>query len=144
MRHFDSLRARLYRHPYWVVKYMNGLTISERQLDWALLPLDGRKTVRLYCPNGQAAELGSDVDASYRLFQFKVGRIMGGERSTLAHVIGLITDQTTGDCTYAAWDCMAQRLITGEDNVLDMQYHQTGKLSGDVLGFRVASKGVDY
>lgn len=136
MRLFDKLRAHLYRHPFWQVKYMNGLRINEWQMDWSLLPREGRQTVRLYCPNGHVAELGSD-DSSWRLFQFKVGRLMGNERTTLAHVVGLITDPSTGDCTYAAWDCLDSRLVTGEDNVLNMKYHQTGKLSGEVLGFRV-------
>src|SRR5438045_1985699 len=137
MLHFDTLRARLHGYPYWQVRYVDGATISEWQgMDWTLLPREGRQSVRLYCPNGQVAELGWS-DSSWRPFQFKVGALVGGTRSTLAHVIGLITDQTTGDCTYAAWDCPEQRLITGKDNVLNMQYHQTGRLSGHVLGFRV-------
>lgn len=136
MRRFEALKARLHQHPFWQIKYINGLRINEWQMDWSLLPREGRESVRLYCPNNQVAELGSG-DSSWRLFQFKVG-LMTDRRMTLAHVVGLINDQSTGACTYAAWDCLEQRLVTGEDNVLNMQYHQTGMLSGEVLGFRVS------
>ena len=93
--------------------------------------------MRLYCPNGEVVEYGS-ADATGRLFQFKVGVVRGnGSRETLAQVVGMLNGLETGQCAFTAWEYDHGALRHGIDNVLEMVYHQTGRLSGEVLGFRV-------
>lgn len=135
-----SFRARLAQRPWWTAKYLTGKTTPEWQCDWSALPKLGLQSLRLYCPNGQIAELGS-TDATWRLFQYKVGVVThDGGRATLAYVIGHIT-ANDGACQYAAWESEARRLVTGTDNVLNMAYHNTGMLSAEALGFDLTRIG---
>jgi len=132
----DSLKARLIRRSYWTLKYMDGTTISEQEMDWSEAPWEGRQSVRLYCPNGQVAELGS-TNATYRLFQLKVATVsLGQDRNTIAHVIGHV-ESLDGTCRYAAWEYEQGRLVTGRDNVKNMQYQQIGKISLAPMGMKL-------
>jgi len=136
MRHFESLRARMAQRSYWALRYINGTVIHEREIDWSLAPTEGRQSLRLFCPNGQVAELGSS-DATGRLFQLKVAVItMGGPSGTLAQVIGHV-EQADGTCRYAAWEYGAKTLVTGTDNVYRMSYQNIGAISFGPMGLRL-------
>lgn len=77
-----AVRARLDRRPYWALLLYGGRVVEEPDCDWLHAPRKGRLAVRLYCPDGQAPTLGNTVDATDRLFQFKVGLVAlatGGE-----------------------------------------------------------------
>lgn len=131
-----ALRARMTGRSYWSVRYRDGSIIHEWERDWSLIPRRGLVAVRLYCPDGNVAELGNSVDASDRLFQLKCGiRTAGAGKATLAHIIGIIHG-TDGQASCAAWEPDPGRLVTFEDNVFAMQYQQIGRLSGDVLGIK--------
>ena len=132
-----SLRARVSGRSWWRVRYSDGRTIDEWDgPDWSLLPRKGLVSVRLYCPDGDVAELGNSVDASDRLFQLKSGvRTAGVGKQTDAHLIGIVTG-LNGECTCAAWLPSERRLVTFTDNVFAMQFRQIGMLSGDVLGIK--------
>lgn len=127
------LRARISRRPYWVLRYMGGRTLAEWDCDWSHAPAARRQSVRLYCPNGEVAELGNTENATGRLFQFKVAELVGGDRGTLAHVVGIV-DKPDGRCRYAAWDTREQKLVSGHDNVRAMKFHHVGPLSFSALG----------
>lgn len=89
--------------------------------------------MRLYCPNGEVAELGSQ-DATGRLFQLKVAVVtMGGWSGTVAHLIGIV-NEPDGTCQFAAWDYQEGKLVTGNDNVNAMAYHQVGRVSPGPMG----------
>jgi hypothetical protein len=132
-----ALRARVTGRSWWVVRYRDGRTINEWDgPDWSLLPRSSMAAVRLYCPNGQVAELGNSVDASDRLFQLKVGVMASGAgKRTEAHIIGIVNG-TNGECQCAAWQYGDGRLVTFMDNVFTMQYQNIGQLSADVLGIK--------
>jgi hypothetical protein len=131
-----ALRARVQRRSYWRLRYTDGRVINEWEIDWSLAPPRGRQAVRLYCPNGRVAELGNTEDATGRIFQFKRAELLVGVgRGTTAHIIGII-DDTSGNCTCAAWEYGAQRLVTFKDNVHHFAYDQVGRLEPDVLGIR--------
>jgi len=135
MHLLDSLKSRLQKRSYWVLKYVDGHSIREGEMDWSDCPFPGRQALTLYCPNGDAAELGS-TNATGRLFQLKVAVItMGMGRVTLAHIIGHV-ESADGSCRYAAWNYETQRLEVGHDNVNDMQYQKIGKISFDPMGLR--------
>jgi len=115
---------------------MNGDVITEGERDWSEVPPHGRQSLRLYCPNGQIAELGNSDNASGRLFQFKVGELRAGVgRTTLAHVIGIV-DGPNGECHCAAWDYDQGTLTTFTDNVYEMRYQNVGRLSFEVMGLK--------
>jgi hypothetical protein len=129
-----SLRARVAGRSYWRLRYTDGKVVSEWDTDWSLAPHDGRQSLRLYCPNGQVAELGNSGDATGRLFQLKVATIgMGQPSQRQAHLIGIV-DTLGGQCRYAAWDYDLRQLVTGIDNAYNMRYHNVGLLAFDVLG----------
>lgn len=131
-----ALRARVQRRSYWRLRYTDGRVVNEWEVDWSLAPQQGRQALRLYCPNGQVAELGNSQDATGRLFQFKRAEILAGiGRGTTAHVIGIIEDGD-GNCSCAAWDYVSERLVTFKDNVHAMSYDHIGRLEPDVLGIR--------
>lgn len=131
-----TLRARVTRRAYWRLRYVDGRIVDERDVDWSLAPARGRQALRLYCPNGQVAELGNTQDATGRLFQFKGGIVTAGAgRGTTYQLIGII-DDTEGSCQCAAWDYRTRRLLTFRDNVHHMSFEQVGALSPDVLGIR--------
>lgn len=128
-----SIRARLSGRAWWVVKYTDGSVIREWDCDWSSLPPEGRQSVRLYCPNGQVAELGS-TEATGRLFQLKVAVVtMGGWSGTLAHLIGHV-EGSDGSCRFAAWEYGEGKLVTGYDNVKAMQYQQIGRVAEAPMG----------
>lgn len=132
-----ALRARVHSRSYWRMRYTDGRVVNEWDCDWSLAPLRGRQAVRLYCPNGQIAELGNDSqDCSDRLFQLKVAVATAGVgNTTLAHLIGLV-DGLNGECRFAAWDYAARQLVTGRDNVHDFTYQQIGPLAFEHLGLK--------
>lgn len=126
--------ARMTGRSWWRLRYVDGRTVDEREVDWSLAPPRARMALQLVCPNGKVAQLGNTADASGRLFQLKVGiRSMSSGKSTLAHVIGIITG-TDGQCRCAAWEPSPGRIVQFDDNVFAMQYQQIGALSADVLG----------
>lgn len=131
----SALRARIAGRSWWRVRYSDGTVVNEWDgPDWSLLPRKGLVAVRLYCPNGQVAELGNSVDASDRLFQLKVGiRGIGSGKQTLAHLIGIVYG-LNGEAHVAAWEPDPGRLVQFDDNVFSMQYQGIGRLSPDVLG----------
>lgn len=132
----SALRARVTGRSWWVVRYRDGRTVNEWDgPDWSLLPRQGLRAVRLYCPDGQVAELGNSVDASDRLFQLKVGVMQPGRRHQQAHLIGIVTG-TDGQCTVAAWDYDLGRLLTFDDNVCRMAYRGIGRIAADHVGIR--------
>lgn len=130
-----ALRARVTGRSWWMVRYRDGQTVNEWDgPDWSLLPRTGLQAVRLYCPNGQVAELGNSVDASDRLFQLKVAVASAGAgRQQLAHLIGIVTG-TDGQCQVAAWEPEPGRLLTFEDNVFHFAYHGLGMLAMEHVG----------
>lgn len=128
-----SLRARIAGKSYWSLRYIDGTTINEWDQDWSLVPFAGRQSLRLYCPNGKVAELGSR-DATGRLFQLKVAVVtMGGGSGTLAHLIGIV-QQPDGTCQFAAWDYQEGKLVSGYDNVNAMRFHNLGQLAHGPMG----------
>lgn len=131
-----ALRARITGRSWWRVRYSDGKLVDEWSgMDWSLLPRRGLVAVRLYCPNGQVAELGNTVEAGERLFQFKGGMLMGGLRAHTYQLIGLVTG-LDGQCTCAVWETGPQRLVTFTDNVHAMQYENVGRLAFDHLGIK--------
>jgi hypothetical protein len=132
-----AVRARLTGRSYWSLRYMDGRVVTEGEVDWSLAPTKGRQSLRLYCPDGRVAELGNTEDATGRLFQLKVGlRSAGAGKSTLAHVIGILSG-LNGECRVYAWEPDPGRLVGPfADNVFAMKYQQIGGLSADVLGIR--------
>lgn len=132
----EVARARLHQRSYWMLRYVDGTVIREWESDWSALPLEGRQSLRLLCPDGQIAELGS-TDATGRLFQLKVAMISaGGPSGTLAHVIGHVKS-ADGMCHYAAWEYGTNKLVTGTDNVFRMAYHNIGEISFSPMGMRI-------
>lgn len=129
------LMARLSGRSWWALRYYGGRVIEEPVCDWLDAPHEGRQALRLYCPNGEMAELGAEgSDGTGRFFQFKqaiLSTSMG--RKTLAHVVGLVTD-TEGRCLCAAWEYETARLVRFEDNAYAMRYGNVGQLCADHLG----------
>lgn len=137
-----ALRARVTGRSWWAVRFHGGKIITEWQRDWLDVPKKGRQSIRLYCPNGQVAELGNDGgDATDRIFQFKrafaqVSIGAGGSgRGTSAHVIGMIHG-TDGQCTCWRWDYFMHRLVKWEDNANHMLWDHVGRLENAVLGIK--------
>ena len=102
--------ARLARRSWWVARYRDGKEVAEYSgIDWAELPKTGLVQLRLHCPDGMVGVVGNSVDASDRLFQFKIAQAQAGiggggaGRMTLAQVIGIVND-TAGNCTLWAWE----------------------------------------
>jgi len=131
-----ALRARVTSRAYWRLRLTDGRVVNEWEVDWSLAPARGRQALRLYCPNGEVAELGNSRDASGRLFQFKGGLLEGDRRAIEYQVIGIVEDGD-GNCRCAAWEYHSHRLVAFLDNVHNMTYHQVGALSPDVLGLKV-------
>ncbi len=133
-----SLRARFARRSFWQLRYTNGRIINEWELDWSLMPHEGRQAVRLYCPNGDVAELGNDQDATGRLFQLKGAVLTAGVgRYVDFQLIGLV-DQPDGGCQCAVWEYRWNRLRSFRDNVNAMRYPGVGRLNFEVLGLRAS------
>jgi hypothetical protein len=131
-----ALRARVQRRSYWSLRYTDGRVVQEWEVDWSLVPARSRQSLRLYCPNGQVAEMGNTDDAAGRLFQFKGATMTAGVGSrTDFHVIGILTG-AQGQCDCAAWDYAEQRLVTFRDNVHQFAYGQVGPINPAVLGIR--------
>ena len=137
------IRARLSGKSYWVLLYTDGTILPEWRSDWPLAPVKGRRAVRLYCPNGQVAELDCGHEAERRLFQFKVAvaSIRSG-RHLRAHVIGRI-DGLDGRAQCYAWEPghpgddgkpVPGRLVSFIDNAYAMAYENVGALCADHLG----------
>src|SRR5262249_24956382 len=120
----------------WKLRYTDGRVVNEWEVDWSEVPAKGRQAIRLYCPNGQVAELGNTQDATGRTFQLKRAALMiGVGRGVTHHLVGIIHD-SDGNCTWAAWDYGRQQLLTFNDNVHAMKFDQIGRLEPDVLGIR--------
>lgn len=116
---FGTEHARRSGRSWWSLRYTDGRIAHEwdadpgspnGHVDWPRMPYQGRQSLRLYCPNGQMAQLGSTADSTGRLFQFKIAHAsagMGGPniigRETLAHVIGIVHG-VDGQCTCYAWE----------------------------------------
>lgn len=127
-------RAKLRGRAYWRLSYTDGRVVNEWDCDWSLAPLPHRQRLRLYCPNGQIAELGNSWSAAGRLFQLKGATLaLSGERTLNYQLIGLVED-SSGVCTCAAWDYGQQKLLTFKDNVFGMRYEQIGRLSFEAVG----------
>ena len=129
--------ASFKKRSYWRLRFHDGKTISEWDADWADVPRKSRVALRLYCPNGQIAEVGNSEDASDRLFQFKIAEIRATpgkvDRGTLAQVIGIVTS-TDGTCTCYAWNYRTKQIDAFEDNVFDFKYENVGPLNPDIIG----------
>lgn len=132
-----ALRARATGRAYWRVRYRDGRIVNEWDgCDWSLLPRAGMIAVRLYCPNGQIAELGNSVDASDRLFQLKGATLAAGRGSrTDFQLIGIVTG-TDGQCQCVSWEYNPGRLVKFNDNVWQMRYAVIGRLAFDRIGIR--------
>lgn len=131
-----ALRSRVQGRSYWRLRMTDGRIVNEWEVDWSLAPARGRQALRLYCPNGKVAELGSSEDATGRLFQFKCAIVTAGAgHGTTAQVIGIV-DDNEGNCQCAAWDYARERLVTFRDNVHAFQFEHVGALNPDVLGIR--------
>jgi len=133
-----ALRARFSGRSYWRLRYTDGSVVNEWDVDWSLAPLVGRQAVRLYCPDGKVAELGSTgVDCSGRLFQLKVGMLLAGVgRFPVAQIVGQVVADS-GECRCAAWNYQTKSLSYFSDNFNAMQYENLGQLSAGVLGVAV-------
>lgn len=130
------VRARLRDSPLWELEYLDGSKIVEdRDHDWATIPKDGTRKLKMYCPTGQVAVVGNDVDATGRLFQFKIGAVtIGGEvtREQPLVVIGIVTDavsvayadkdEVSLSCTCWAWDPHTRDLVHFFDTLPTMQF----------------------
>jgi hypothetical protein len=126
--------ARATRRSWWVMRYTDGSVIPEWQRDWTELPLRGRQKVRLYCPNGQVAELGSDGENSGRFVQLKLAvASTAAGRHTLAHLIGYVYG-LNGETSFACWDYRLGALATFVDNCYSCKWENLGALSVDHLG----------
>lgn len=134
-----SVRARVSRHALWSLRFMDGRIVTEGEADWSLAPQQGRQSLRLYCPDGQVAELGNTRDATGRLFQLKAGTLSAGAgKRTDAHLIGIV-DGTDGRCTCYAWEYGHGRLVGPfADNVYGVRYRGIGRLAFEVLGLRLS------
>lgn len=126
--------ARATRRSWWVCKFTDGAIIPEWQRDWTELPLKGRQKVRLVCPNGQVAELGTDRDGTGRFVQLKLAVASTATgRQTLAHLIGYVYG-LNGETSFACWDYRLGTLVKFTDNCYDCQWKHLGPLSVDHLG----------
>lgn len=133
----ESGIARANGRSYWQVRYRDGRVISEwGGIDWSEIPRSGLIEARLLCPNGETGVLGNPVDASDRLFQFKVAVMSPStDRETLAHVLGIVVD-TAGNAKCLAWEPSHGRLLNFEDNVWNMTYQNVGQLGFANLGMK--------
>jgi hypothetical protein len=149
-----SALVRISRRSWWEVQMVGGRTLGEWQTTGGLeMPLarlaglsrwselDHSKVVaaRLWCPNGEIAEVRAT--GPYRVLQFKSGRRMAmpgaGESDTVveAHVIGTLIDDVGGcEC----WEWTTRGLARFRDNVrqLHLRYGQ-GPLNLEALGLRL-------
>jgi hypothetical protein len=126
--------ARLSGRSFWVMKFHDGTVIEEYRRDWTELPRKGRQKLRLVCPNGQVAELGTSHDNTGRFVQLKLAvasTSMG--RHTLAHLIGYLYG-LNGETSFACWDYRTDTLRTFVDNAYDCKWEHLGPLAVDHLG----------
>lgn len=145
--------VRLSGRSWWEVMFFGGDTLAEWQTAgaprWLELPLprlsarsrwedvDKSKVVaaRLWCPNGQTAEVRAT--GPYRIFQFKVGgrNVVGGW--TDAHVLGVLTDDE-GGCACWEYQYAPGRLARFDDNVLKLHdRYRVGPFSHEAIGIRI-------
>lgn len=128
------VRARMTGRPYWSLLFYGGRVIDEPDCDWLNVPYKGRQRLRLYCPNGEVAELGAAGDGTGRFFQLKQAVISaGGPSGTLCQMVGMVI-KPDGTAFCAAWEYDPGRLVRFEDNVYSMKYGNIGRLSADHLG----------
>ena len=126
--------ARATRRSWWICKFTDGTVIPEYQRDWTELPLKGRQKVRLVCPNGQIAELGTDHDNTGRFVQLKLAVASTSTgRQTLAHLIGYLYG-LNGETSFACWDYRTGTLQTFVDNAYSCRWENLGQLAVDHLG----------
>jgi hypothetical protein len=126
--------ARASGRSWWAMRYTDGAVVEEWRRDWTELPRKGRQKVRLYCPDGQVAELGSDRDNTGRFVQLKLAVASTATgRSVLAHLIGYVYG-LGGETSFACWDYRVGRLVTFVDNCYDCQWEHLGPLAVDQLG----------
>ena len=133
--------ARMTGRPYWSLLYRDGTVINEwdadssgKKVDWLTIPYRGRQAIRLYCPNGQMAELHGPTDATGLCFQFKRGEMSTSRgHRVLAHVIGLITG-TDGQCVLRVWEPGQGLLPPLLDNANHLAYGHVGPLCAAHLG----------
>jgi hypothetical protein len=135
-----KLRAKFQRRALWQVRYNDGTAYSENERPWLKLPKHRRTTIILYCPDGKVVELGNQIDATGRLFQFSIavryaglgGSSAAGE--TLSTVIGIVDDALSGQCTCFAWE--GDKLIGPfKDNIKHFEYGRpvTDTLDWDLI-----------
>jgi hypothetical protein len=144
-----KLKSKLTGRCYWEARYHDGTVVrediedwnplSQKVRDWALIKRKGLVQIRLYCPDGKIAALGNPIDASDRLFQFKIAVAATGPvgRQTLANVIGII-DGTNGECTCFSWEYGNGLVGPFRDNFNDFKYGGpvTQRLDALALGVR--------
>lgn len=142
------------KKSWWQVEYVGGKVLSEwntltgllfsplgnsSSSKWEEIPKKDLTTLRLLCPNGEAAEL--KTTGTYCLFQLKSGILSVGigtpaSRACHYHIIGCIND-TNGNCDCYAWDYREQKLLKFKDNVLHMGFDSIGPLSlGEAVGIK--------
>lgn len=114
--------SKITNRSLWALRYSDGRIFDELFCDWLHAPRQGRVALRLYCPNGQVAEIGGEGDCTGRLFQFKHAFAdAGGESSTDTHIIGIV-DDFNGNCTCIRWDYGTQQLAQFKSNVFSFSY----------------------
>ena len=153
----DFAKIRRSGQSWWQARYSSGKVLSEWETTttglilpdgrppqgpntsrWEGVDKDGMVGLRLLCPNGMCGEL--EAPEGHLFIQLKLSMFQVGSkeasRSTLAHIIGVITDPD-GRCFCRAWEYGNRQLVEFHDNIFNMRYQGIGKLSLDVQGVKL-------
>lgn len=130
-RYSLASKAYILQVPLWECVYQNGTAINEAAgVDWTRIPSEGRKEIRLYCPNRQVIVAGGGLP-----FRFNRSIMFAGYGTMICfYVVGIVTDANYA-CRFQAWDAR-QKSVIGPffDNLLNMQFDQIGKMGLEQLG----------
>ena len=164
-----SSHAKRTGRSWWAVRYVDGTVLREwepdpgspnKHRDWTRISGRGMQAIRLYCPDGQVANLGATLDATDRIFQGKIGTssvrldVGGGlgaveSRATLAHFIGII-ENPNGDCTLYSWEILPMPEfrppvpVPPPPNPDDLSYKgQPGLLAWDYDGWKKRKREIE-
>jgi len=148
-----ALQVKLSKRSWWEVMFLGGATLGEWQtadvkrgfvlpLPWLQArtkweDVDHSKVVaaRLWCPNGEMAEVRST--GPNRVIQFKVGGVSTAGPWIEGHVLGVLTDDQ-GGCDCWMWYVAGGRLIRFQDNILTMhERFKVGPFSIEALDLKL-------